>query len=292
MDITWPVKHMSYRDMILIPLVLAAIFAMAVIARGIPLSMDFAGGTHLSISVENTENMPDASILESRLQSIIEGEINVHQTAKGYDIETSTYLTDNQVENQIKPYLSSELDIEGKYSVPKRMSGVITATHAERARNAVIGAAIAMGIIIFIALRHFTSVGSILLVVGLDALAVFGGMALLRIPLSFGSVTGLLLLIGYAVDTNILLSTKVLKRVGGTPRERAAEGMRTGLIMSGTSATALLVLNFIMTPPLIKEFSGALVMGILADMFNTWLLNSGILLRHVEQQQRIYHGRI
>jgi len=278
--------------MILIPLILAAIFATAVIVRGVPLSMDFAGGTHLSINVENTENMPDAAIVESKLQIIVEGEMEVHQTDEGYDIETSAYLTDNQVKNQIKPYLFTELGIEGEYSVAERMGGVITSAHVERARDAVIGAAIAMGIIIFIALRHFTTVGSILLVVGLDALAVFGGMALLRIPLSFGSVTGLLLLIGYAVDTNILLSTKVLKRVGGTPRERAAEGMKTGLMMSGTSATALLVLNFIMTPALIKEFSGALVIGILADMINTWLLNSGILLHHLEQQQRVYHGRI
>lgn len=292
MDITWPVKHLSYRHMIVIPLALAVIFTVAIAIRGISPSMDFAGGTHLSIDVENTENIPDAAIVEDELRNIIEAEIEVHQTNKGYDIETSAYLTDNQVENQIKPHLFSELGIEGEYSVPDRMSGVITSTNTEQARNAVIGAAVAMAIIIFIALRHFTSVGSILLVVGLDALGVFGGMALLQIPLSFGSVTGLLLLIGYAVDTNILLSTKVLKRVGGTPRERAADGMKTGLMMSGTSAAALFALNLIMTPPLIKEFSGALVIGILVDMVNTWLLNSGILLRHVEQQQRRYHGRI
>ncbi len=291
MDITWPVKHLSYRHMIVIPLVLAAIFTVAIVVRGIPLSMDFAGGTHLSIDVENTENIPDAAIVEDELRNIIEAEIEVHETNKGYDIETSAYLTDNQVENQIKPHLF-ELGIEGEYSVPDRMSGVITGTHAEQARNAVIGATIAMAIIIFIALHHFTSVGGILLTVGLDALGVFGGMALLQIPLSFGSVTGLLLLIGYAVDTNILLSTKVLKRVGGTPRERAADGMKTGLMMSGTSVAALLALSLIMTPPLIKEFSGALVIGILVDMVNTWLLNSGILLQHVEQQQRRYHGRI
>jgi len=292
MDIAWPVRHLSYKQMIVIPLVLAAFFTAAIFVRGIPLSMDFAGGTYLTITVENIENVPSASVVEDELKKIIDAEIEVHQTDRGYDVEASTYLTDNQVENQIKPYLLSELGIRGKYSIPERMSGVITGQHVNQAKNAVTGAAIAMGVIIFIALRHFISVGSILLVVGLDALGVFGGMALLGIPLSFGSVTGLLLLIGYAVDTNILLSTKVLKRVGGTPRERAAEGMRTGLMMSGTSVAALTALNVIMTPPLIKEFSGALIIGILVDMVNTWLLNSGVLLRHVELQQRGYHGRI
>lgn len=292
MDITWPVKHLSYRHMIVIPLALAVIFTVAIAVRGIPLSMDFAGGTHLSIEVENTENIPDPDLVEDELRNIIGAEIEVHETDKGYDIETAAYLTDNQVENQINPHLYLELGIEGEYSVPERMSGVITSTHTEQAWKAVIGAVIAMAIIIFIALRHFTSVGGILLAGGLDALGVFGGMALLQIPLSFGSVTGILLLIGYAVDTNILLSTKVLKRVGTTPRERAADGMKTGLMMSGTSVAALIALSLIMTPPLIKEFSGALIIGILVDMVNTWLLNSSILIRHVEQQQRRYHGRI
>lgn len=290
MDVTWPVKHLSYRRMIVIPLILAAFFAAAAIVRGIPLSMDFAGGTHLSITVENVENMPGAAAVEDKLQSIIGEELEVHRTSNGFDIETSAYITDNQVENQIKPALS-ELGVVGEYR-RETMGSVITDIYKEDARNAIIGAAIAMAIIIFIAIRHLTSVGGILLVVGLDALGVLGVMALLQIPLSFGSVTGLLLLIGYAVDTNILLSTKVLKRVGGTPRERAAEGMKTGLMMSGTSAAALIALNLIMTPPLIKEFSSVLAIGILIDMVNTWLLNSGILLRHVERQQRKYHGRI
>jgi len=291
MDVTWPVKHLRYRYMIVIPLILAAVFVAAIMVRGVPLSMDFAGGTHLSITVENFENMPAASSVEDALYEIIGDEVEVFQTSDGFDIETSAYLTDNQVENQIKPALSG-LGVDGEYGAPERMGSVITGSHAEQAWHAIAGAAIAMAIIIFVALRHFTSVGGILLVIGLDALGVFGGMALLQIPLSLGSVTGLLLLIGYAVDTNILLSTKVLKRVGATPRERAADAMKTGLMMSGTSAAALIALNLIMTPPLIKQFSGVLVIGILVDMVNTWLLNSGILLRHVERQQRRYHGRI
>ncbi len=290
MDVTWPVKHLRYRYMIAIPLILSAVFAAAVLVRGVPLSIDFAGGTHLSITVENVENMPGTGTVEDVLYETIGYEVEVFQTSDGFDIETSAYLVDNQVENQIKPALS-ELGVVGEYR-RETMGSVITDIYKEDARNAIIGAAIAMAVIIFIAIRHFTSVGGILLVVGLDALGVFGGMALLQIPLSFGSVTGLLLLIGYAVDTNILLSTKVLKRVGGTPRERAADAMKTGLMMSGTSAAALIALNLIMTPPLIKEFSGVLAIGILIDMVNTWLLNSGILLRHVERQQGRYHGRI
>ena len=290
MDITWPVKRLRYRYMVAIPLAIAAVFAAAFVIQGVPLSMDFAGGTYLNISIENTEDLPSVATVEEALQDLLGAEVRAHQTDDGLTIETSAYLTENQVENQVKPALSA-YGVDGEYKT-QRMGSVITSLYAEQAKQAIIGAAIAMAIIIFIAIRHFTSVGGILLVVGLDVLGVFGGMALLRIPLSFGSVTGILLLIGYAVDTNILLSTKVLKRVGDAPRERAAEGMRTGIMMSGTSVAALLAINLILSPPLLKELSGVLIIGILVDMANTWLLNSGILLWHAERQQRRYHGRI
>jgi len=291
MDVSWPVRNLSYRCLIAIPLILAAVFAILIIVRGVPLSMDFAGGTHLSIAVENLEGAPDPVTLEEEFQKALGAEFEVYQTSSGYDVETSAQLTDNQLENQIKPLLH-RLGVRGEYTSKELMGSVITDVYKEDARNAIIGAAIAMAIIIFIAIRHRVSVGGILLVVGLDALGALGGMALLRIPLSFGSVAGLLLLIGYAVDTNILLSTKVLKRLGGTFRDRAAEGMKTGLMMSGTSATALIAMYFVMTPPLIKEFAGALSIGILADIVNTWFLNSGILLWYAGKRERRYRGRI
>ena len=50
MDITWPVKRLRYRYMIAIPLAMAAVFAAAFVIQGVPLSMDFAGGTYLNIS--------------------------------------------------------------------------------------------------------------------------------------------------------------------------------------------------------------------------------------------------
>ena len=290
MDITWPVKRLRYRYMVAIPLAMAAVFAAAFVIQGVPLSMDFAGGTYLNVSIENTEDLPSVATVEEVLQDLLGAEVRAHQTDDGLTIETSAYLTENQVENQVGPALSA-YGVDGVYKT-QRMGSVITSLYAEQAKQAIIGAAIAMAIIIFIAIRQFTSVGGILLVVGLDMLGVFGGMALLQIPLSFGSVTGILLLIGYAVDTNILLSTKVLKRVGDAPRERAAEGMRTGMMMSGTSVAALLTINLILSPPLLKELSGVLIIGILVDMANTWLLNSGILLWHAERQQRRYHGRI
>ncbi len=290
MDITWPVKKLRYRYMIAIPIVITLVLAAALFIHEVPLSLDFSGGTYMQITVDDPGSLPSVETVESTFQDLFGGEVEVHHTSEGLTIETSNYLTENQVENLLQPALAAE-GIDGEYTV-ERMSSVITGLYSEQAKQAVIGAAIAMAVIIFISIRHLVSVAGILLVVGLDIIGVFGGMALFNIPLSFGSITGILLLIGYAVDTNILLSTKVLKRVGGTARERAAEGMKTGMMMSGTSILALIALNISLSPALLKELSSVLIIGILVDMVNTWLLNSSILLRHSEKQESKYHGRI
>ncbi|KXB01666.1 hypothetical protein AKJ43_03195 [candidate division MSBL1 archaeon SCGC-AAA261D19] len=289
MDIAWPIKNLKHKQLIAIPLIAAAIFASAVVLLDIPLTMDFSGGTHISVAkIDNMPSQDKIADIQAALKGSLGGEVEVHQTSSGLDIETS--IPDVQ-ENQIKNILN-QFGIDGEYSTPKNMGSIITQLYKTQARNAAIGAVVAMAIILFIALRHFATVGGILLVIGLDLLGIFGGMSILGIPLGLASMAGILLLLGYGVNTNILLCTHVLRRVGGTPRERAADAMNTGITMSTTTAVAMLALNVISTAPELEQLSAVLVIGILVDMMNTWLLNSSLVTRYAEKSGGKYHGRI
>lgn len=290
MDITWPVKNLDYKQLIAIPLIVTAIFGVAILMRGVPLGMEFSGGTY--VKIQDVENMPSSvTIVEDTIKGTLGGDVKVYQAGNELDIETTMVLTKEQ-ENQLKKTLADELGVTGDYTTPQRMSSVITSLYKEQAEKAMIAAAIVMAIILFIVLRHFTTVGGILSVIGLDLVGIFGGMAILNIPLSLASMAGILLILGYGVNTNILLCTRVLKRVGGTARDRAADAMTTGLVMSTTSATALIALNLITTAPELEHLSAVIVIGILVDMMNTWLFNSGIIMRHTEKEVRGYRGRI
>lgn len=290
MDITWPVKNLSYKKLIVIPLIITAILGSAVIIKGFPLGIDFSSGA--SIKIRNIEKMPESS---SEVQEILEkalgGTVKVYPGANEIDIETSFPLTE-ELEEKLKSTLSEELGINGEYSVPQKTFPAITALYKNEAKQAVIIAAISMAIILFISLRHIPTVGGILSVIGLDAVVIFGGMSILNIPLTLSSMAGILLVFGYAVNTNVLLSTRLLKRVGGSVRERTASAMSTGLAMSTTSATALIVLNMVASADALKQLSAVIVIGILADMMNTWLFNSGLIMRHAEKQEGRYRGRI
>lgn len=290
MTITWPVKNLSYKKLIVIPLIVTAILGSAVILKGVPLGIDFSSGA--SINVKNVENVPETTTeIRKTLEKDLGGSVQISLGDNEINVETSFPLTE-ELENKLKSTLSEKFGIDGQYSIPKRTFPAITALYIREAKKAVIIAAIAMAIILFISLRHIPTVGGILSVIGLDATVIFGGMSILNIPLTLSSMAGILLIFGYAVNTNVLLSSHVLKRVGGTVRERAANAMSTGLVMSTTSATALIVLNIVASPDALKQLSAVIVIGILADMMNTWLFNSGLIMKQAEKQEAKYSGRI
>jgi preprotein translocase subunit SecF len=117
-----------------------------------------------------------------------------------------------------------------------------------------------------------------------DILTAAASMNLTGVQLSLGTVAALLMLIGYSVDTDILLSMRVLKRKGGVD-EKIIGAMGTGLTMAGTTIAAVLSLiivsNFLyfVIPSfsrmdVIADMSTVLIFGLAADVFNTWVTNA------------------
>jgi len=116
-------------------------------------------------------------------------------------------------------------------------------------------------------------------------------MNVFGLTLTFGTLAALLMLIGYAVDTNLLLTNRVLKR-RGDPMRHIKGAMKTGLMMTSTTLAALLVLFVISTVSylavsnftridIVRDIAVVLIFGLLADMMNTWMLNTGMLRRYV-----------
>ena len=171
----------------------------------------------------------------------------------------------------------------------EKLGPVITSTQGEQARNAIIGALVATGIVTFIVFRRRIAAIQIPLVVGLDLLGVLGCMALLRVPLSSASLVGILMLAPYAIDTNILLASRVLKRAGEA-RQRVVETARTGLMVNAAVLIILLSLRILTTAQQIHELTTVLIFGVVINFINTWFLNAGILLGRLERQRgKEYH---
>ncbi|VVB92657.1 Protein-export membrane protein SecF [uncultured archaeon] len=168
-----------------------------------------------------------------------------------------------------------------------------------QAIRAIVISFILMAIVIFIFFRTFIPSVAVLISAFADIAFAAAMMDVFGILLSLGTVAALLMLIGYSVDTDILLTTRLLKRKGEL-NDKIKEAMKTGLTMTFTTLGALIALFFVssgfissfMLIDIIRDISIVLIFGLLADIINTWMTNVGILRWYLERGTKKIERRI
>jgi len=272
--------------MVAIPIVIAIFFATIVALRGVPASLEFSSGT--LISYHNLDNRPDANGVEQALGTLFGADVKADVTQDpatskfGLDIQTTKVLDEN-LENQTVQMLSQQFGIQGTHDITP-FEPALSEAYMKQTVLAIVGALIAMGVILLVVFRRKVSL-TMLPCIALNMIAAFGGMALFQMQFSLASLAGFLLLIGYSIDTNILLGMSVLRRVGGEVRERVANAVKTGFMITGTTIATMVVVNIFVTNASIDQLSIVIVFGLIADLFDTWFLNAGILIRHAEHKK-------
>jgi len=109
-------------------------------------------------------------------------------------------------------------------------------------------------------------------------------MNVLGIKLTLAGLAGILMLLGYSVDTNILLTTRVLKSRDEEFEKRISSSFNTGIMMTATTLVALLCLYVISISHILSEIALILIIGLLVDTMNTWTVNVMLLSRWIEKK--------
>lgn len=149
---------------------------------------------------------------------------------------------------------------------------------------AILAAFLFMGITIFIYFRSFVPSMFVILAAFSDIITPWAVVILLGMKLSTAGIAGFLMLIGYSIDTDILLTTRVLKRTEGTVFSRIIGAMKTGVTMTLTSFAAVLIAYFFTSSPALKEIMFILALGLFFDLIFTWLQNAPILRWYLERK--------
>ncbi|WP_160134995.1 protein translocase subunit SecF [Halococcus salsus] len=138
-----------------------------------------------------------------------------------------------------------------------------------------------MALLVFALFRTFVPSIAVIASAFSDIVIPLALMNLFGIKLSLGTVAALLMLIGYSVDSDILLNNHVLRRRGDF-YESTYRARRTGVTMTLSSIAAMTVMavvasDFVLGIPLLPEVGTILVMGLITDLMNTYLLNVSLL---------------
>ncbi|MBU7012223.1 MAG: protein translocase subunit SecF [Theionarchaea archaeon] len=273
------------RRMIGIPLIVLTTF---LIIAGIPqflpdytgplklrLGMDLQGGTLAVVTGVDV----DPSLKQELEDYFDTFGVELRSTEMGTAIEAPAEIDLVELENFIKErYPSSELSTS--YIGPTMGEDL-----QEQARNALIVAFIGMTIVVFIAFR--SPLPSIVVIISAlsDMAMAVGFMVIFGVALELGTVAALLMVIGYSVDSNILLTTKLLKRRGSI-KDKVRGAMSTGITMTFTTIAAVFSLYIISTHPVLDSIAVVLLFALCSDLMNTWMLNAGILTWYLKRRGR------
>ncbi|MBS3071734.1 protein translocase subunit SecF [Candidatus Pacearchaeota archaeon] len=144
---------------------------------------------------------------------------------------------------------------------------------------AIIISFVLMSFVIFFLFRTFIPSIAVIFAAFADIVFALTFVNIFEIKLSAAGIAAFLMLIGYSVDTDILLTTRVLKKSEGSVNERIFGAFKTGIFMTITGLLAVLPAFFVITglPDSFRQIFLILAVGLSADIVNTWLTNASII---------------
>jgi len=271
------IEKYTPKQLVVIPLVLLILSVVSLTVTmamtGMPVTpgIDFSGGTAVTVIT------PDS---KEQIQSVFAGYpvINI-----GEGMNNGKFITFGTMDDA--KFRSLSTLIEQRYPNAKvdQIGESFGKTLQSQAGIAIVLAFIGMAIVIFIAFRTFVPSCAVVLSAFADMAMTAAVMNVVGIPLTLGTTAALLMLIGYSVDSDILLTTRVLKRQGKL-NDKLNGAFRTGIIMTSTTIAAivaLFVVSWFGQVQVIYEISAVLLIGLFFDILNTWLTNVGILKWYV-----------
>jgi len=267
------------KKMIIIPIIVLlialSILGFSYLKTGEPVTMGvaFKGGTVAYLTTDETDAVLEAVFADYNLIDV--------RTSSGRKMVQFGPM-DEDTKDELLAYLNSnyeDVQIED-------MGEEFSSEQQQQAFWALIFAFILMAMVVFIVFKTAVPGLAVILSAFSDITIAVACMNIFGIELTLGTVAALLMLIGYSVDSDILLTTRLLKREG-ILEEKITKAMRTGLTMTGTTLSAITVLFLVSSSmylissytaiPILRDISVVLIFGLLADLMNTWLLNTGVL---------------
>ncbi len=275
---------MNYKLLLIVPIAIL-LFSIGILANNymqtgewFERDIELKGGTLITLETENPMNIME---LENQLSSNI-GPVDIRELKglSGYQLMIALE-TETDYEAVLDEIAKLGIDTE-KFSV-RTIGPALGKTFWNQAQMGIIIAFIFMGIIVFVIFRTFVPSFAVILAAASDIVITLALMQVFGISLSLASFAALLMLIGYSVDTDILLTTRLI-RESGPVKEKIRGALKTGLTMSFTTIGALSALLISGISPVLSQIAMVLLIGISIDIINTWLQNSVLLRWYVEKK--------
>lgn len=283
---TWYEKN--YKKLLWIPVILLALslfqlFTMysqtgEIIERDITLT----GGTAITFFPNEEIDINELSnFLEGKLPEFVIRELSDFQSGRQKALVVETISEPEETKRVIEEFLNYELNNEN--SSTESTGSSLGESFYRQLVYAIILSFILMSIVVFLIFRSRVPSFAVVISAFADIMMTLAFINFLEIKISSAGITALLMLIGYSVDADIMLTTRLLKREGNT-NENLRAAFKTGITMTLTSILAIAVALFIVqsVSNVLSQIFTILIIGLLFDILNTWITNVSILKWYLE----------
>lgn len=248
------------------------------VQRGVSLK----GGLSATIPVSVDVSVADLqSVLSAKFP---DADISVRSLSAGGKVSALIIEASDLDEDSLLSVLESQgiALVEGEYSV-ENMGSSLGENFFRDTVRAVVIAFVFMSIVVYLTFRLPVPSFFVILCAFSDIVSTLAVVSLFGVKLSTAGIAAFLMLIGYSVDTDILLTTKVYKRKdGGSVFERILSAMRTGMVMTVCSFVAVLAAYLVSDSDVVRQIMFILLVGLIFDVVYTWVQNAGILRWYME----------
>ena len=280
-----------YKLLLLIPiaiLVFSFIYMFIFYANnGDFINKDFSltGGTSITIL---------GKINEAQLKEALSEKLDEVDTREIYDLVTreqtalivQTKTGIDEAKEILEDYLGYKLNNDN--SSFEFIGSDLSKNFYKQLLIAILFAFVFMALVVFIIFRTFIPSLAVIVSAFADIFMTLTLVNILGIKMSSAGIVAFLMLIGYSVDTDILLTSRILKRYEGSLNQRIFGAFKTGITMTLTSLLAIVFALIVVSSfsVILTQIFTILVIGLGFDILNTWITNVSILKWYVKSKGR------
>ena len=246
--------------------------------------VSLTGGTSVTIYEDiNAEALEEA--LSEELEDLSIRKIYDLITNEQEALIIETVSEGEYTQEVLENYLGYKLD--DKNSSIEFTGSSLSASFYKQLLLAILIAFIFMAIVVFIIFRTFIPSTAVIISAFADIFMTLVLVDIWGIKMSTAGIVAFLMLIGYSVDTDILLTTRLLKRHEGSVNHRMYNAFKTGITMTLTSLLAVLLALFVVKSfsVILTQIFTILAIGLGFDIMNTWITNASILKWYIEKKK-------
>ncbi len=283
------VPFLSFRKIALIcSAVLALLSVVLLPTKGLNLGIDFKGGTMIEVRMPGGE--ADIGAMRSTLTDLDLGEVALQTFGQPSDVLIRVERQEGEQDvqlaavDQVKAALSSAFEGDISYRRVEFVGPKVSSELFRAGAEAVLFALIAILAYIWFRFEWQFAVASIVALVH-DVVLTLGVFSLLGLEFNLATVAALLTIVGYSLNDTVVVFDRVRENLRKYKKmvlldllDRSLNDTLARTLM--TSVTTLLALGalYVFGGPVIRDFTFALIWGVLIGTYSSIFIASPILL--------------